>query len=300
MPRSHIFARRIVTASLLVGPLLLWLPSGGAAQSASDILDRALEHYEQRAEGIDNYTVVQSTKGVMTGMAGVTDQNGMTMYFEKTTVDGHPVFVVRNAKVDSVMRVQQRAGTSRSPAETMRVMKDHARLEGSDAVEGHDCWVLRVDDPAALTRLQETGAGVKLESMSMCLDKQEYVPRRMIVDGETSRGGESRPITMTTLMSDYREVEGLLHPFKTEIRMSGLSSSTMSPEEREKTREQLAEARAKMAEVPEAQRAMVEKMMGGQLEKLEKMLADDALSFTFVVQEVKVNAGPPAGGAGRM
>jgi hypothetical protein len=74
----------------------------------------------------------------------------------------------------------------------------------------------------------------------------------------------------------------------------------MSPEEREKTREQLAEARAKMAEVPEAQRAMVEKMMGGQLEKLEKMLADDALSFTFVVQEVKVNAGPPGGGAGRM
>jgi hypothetical protein len=300
MSRSLIFSRRIVAAGLLVGSLLPSLPSAGAAQSASEILDRALELYEQRADGIDNYTVVQSTEGIMTGMAGVTDQNHMTMYFEKTMVDGHPVFVVRNAKVDSVMRVQERAGTSRSPAETMRVMKDHARLEGSDAVAGHECWVLRVDDPAALARLQETSAAVKLESVSMCLDTEDYVPRRLILDGQTSMDGEARPVTITSLMSDYREVEGLLQAFKTEISMSGLSSSSMSPEDREKTRKQLADARAKLAEMPEAQRAMVEKMMGGQIDKMEQMLADDALTFTFVVQDVKVNAGPPERGVGGM
>jgi len=294
-------ARRAAAAYLLMGPLLLTLPSAGEAQSASEILDQALERYEQRAEGIDDYTVVQSTEGVMTGMAGVTDQNSITMYFEKTMVDGHPVFVPHNAAVDSLAKVQERAGINRSPSETLRAMKEHARLDGTDAVDGHDCWVLHVDDPEALTQLQQSGGenAVKLQAMSMCLDKEDYVPRSLIVEGESSMNGETRPITITTLMSDYREVDGLLQAYKTEINMSGISSSTMSPEEREKTRKQLEDARAQLADMPEAQRAMVEKMMGGQIEKLEKMLADDALTFTFVVQEVKVNKGPPGKGGGR-
>jgi len=33
---------------------------------------------------------------------------------------------------------------------------------------------------------------------------------------------------------------------------------------------------------------------------MEQMLADDSLTFTFEVQDVKVNAGPPEQGGGRM
>jgi len=282
-----------------MGFLVLILPCVGAAQSASDILDRALERYEQRAEGIDDYTVVQSMEGDLTGMPGAADQNLMTTYFEKTMVDGHPVFVTRNAALDSLAQMQG-AGASRSPAETLRLMKEHASLEGSDAVEGHACWELRVSDAAALARLQEVGGGsaMKLQALGMCLDKEEYVPRRLTMNGEMSGNGQTRPVTMTSIMSDYRDVQGLLHPFKTQVTMSGMASSSMSPEEREKTRTQLEEAKAKMAEMPEAQRAMMEKMMGGQLEKMEKMLADGALTLTFVVQDVKVNSGPPEEGGG--
>lgn len=283
------FARLTVATGLLVGPSLLAFPSAAAAQSASEILDRALQHYEQRAEGIDNYTVVQSTEGFLAG-------NTMTMYYEKTMVDGHPVFVVHNSGMDSIARMQERSGANRSAAETLRIMKDHASLEGSDVVDGHDCWILNVDDPASLTQLQgkDSEASMTLESMKMCLDKEDYVPRRLTMDGKASIDGKTHPITFTSLLSDYRNVEGLLHPFRTEVTMSGMSSGSMSPEDREKTRKQLAEAKAQIAKMPEAQRGMMEKMMGGQLEKLEQMLADDALTFTFLVQDVKVNAGPPS------
>jgi len=285
-----------------VGSLLVVVPSPGTAQSASEILDRALQRYEQRAEGIHDYTVVQSTEGdaMGMGMPGAASQKVTTIYFEKTMVHGHPVFVQHNATLDSLGQMQELAGVSRSTAETLRLMKEHASLQGTDVVEGHECWNLHVDDPEALAHFQEAGGGDARmrRALDMCLDKEEYVPRRLTLEGDTSVNGQTRPMTLTSTMSDYREVDGLLYPFKTEVRMSGVASSSMSPEEREKTRAQLAEAKASMAEMPEAQRAMVEKTMSGQIERLEKMLADDALTTTFVVQDVKVNAGPPRKGDG--
>ena len=38
-----------------------------AAQDAAEILDRMLEEYETRAEGIDDYTMVQSFMGYSSG-----------------------------------------------------------------------------------------------------------------------------------------------------------------------------------------------------------------------------------------
>ncbi len=297
MTPPHPLGRRFTGPALLAGALVCALPSLGAAQSASEILDNALQAYDQRMEGIDNYTVVQSAEGLGSMGGAMGDEGGMTMYFEKTMVDGHPVFrssTPTAPSMDSIMKMQEEAGVRRSPAETMRLMKDHAALDGSDQIDGHDCWVIKVDDPAALASLAEGAEGaLDMKSMTMCLDKENYVPRRITMEGEMSASGEPRPVTMTSLLSDYRDVDGLLHPFKTEISMSGMASGSMSPEEREKTRKQLAEAKAKMADMPEAQRAMMEKMMGGQLEKMEQMLAEDSFTMSFVVQEVKVNAGPP-------
>lgn len=283
----------------MAAALLCALPSLGAAQSASEILDNALQRYEQRMAGIDNYTVVQSAEG-MGGMASMMGDEGTTLYYEKTMVDGHPVFQVHHPAMDSIMQMQQQSGAMRSPAETMRLMKDHASLEGSDTVDGHDCWVIRVDDPAALAPMEdsESSSAMKLESMTMCLDKEEYVPRRMTMEGEMSVNGQTNTVDMESHMTDYREVDGLLHPFRTEVSMSGMTGS-MSPEERENTRKQLEEAKAKMAEMPEAQRAMMEKMMGGRLEQMEQMLAEGSMSFAFVVKDLKVNAGPPAPSGGR-
>jgi hypothetical protein len=49
--------------------------------------------------------------------------------------------------------------------------------------------------------------------------------------------------------------------------------------------------------MPEAQRAMMEGMLGAQIERLEGMLGGDgSMEMTITVREVKVNQGPPGGG----
>jgi hypothetical protein len=102
---------------------------------------------------------------------------------------------------------------------------------------------------------------------------------------------------MVSTLGDYRDVDGLLHPFRTEMRMSGMASGSMSPEEREELMENLARAKEQLAQMPEAQRAMAERMMGGQLESMEQMLAEDEFVVTTVVEEIRVNTGPPEAGS---
>jgi putative component of toxin-antitoxin plasmid stabilization module len=48
-------------------------------------------------------------------------------------------------------------------------------------------------------------------------------------------------------------------------------------------------------DMPEAQRAMAERMMKGQMEQLEKMMegGDDAMTVQTTVRELRVNQGPP-------
>ncbi len=50
-----------------------------------------------------------------------------------------------------------------------------------------------------------------------------------------------------------------------------------------------------MAEMPESQRQMMESMMKGQLEQLEKMVESGKMEITTQVKELKVNTGPPQG-----
>jgi hypothetical protein len=72
-------ARRDAMLPLAV---LLALPSAATAQSAEEILMTSLEEYEQRMDGIENYTIVQETMGFETELT-----------FVRTEVEGRTVFV---------------------------------------------------------------------------------------------------------------------------------------------------------------------------------------------------------------
>jgi len=62
-------------------------------------------------------------------------------------------------------------------------------------------------------------------------------------------------------------------------------------------RAQLDQMRAQLENIPQAQRAMVEGMLGAQIERLEKMLeGDGSMEMTITVKDIKVNQGPPGGG----
>jgi hypothetical protein len=67
--------------------------------------------------------------------------------------------------------------------------------------------------------------------------------------------------------------------------------------DQDELRAQLDEMRAQLDNLPQAQRAMMEGMMGAQIEQIEQMLGGEGgMEMTMTVKEIKVNAGRPGGG----
>jgi len=69
--------------------VVLALPSAATAQSAKKILMTSFEEYEQRMEGIENYTIVQETMGFETELTFVRteDDEGRTVFVLKGQED---------------------------------------------------------------------------------------------------------------------------------------------------------------------------------------------------------------------
>lgn len=273
---------------LFVAPLVTLVPATAEAQSAGEILQTALERYEARMEGIDDYSVTQEVMGMST-----------TTYFEKQTVDGHPVFRVASSSVQG-MGMEETGSLDdeavTNPYRFLPEVTDRATLDGSETLDGLDTWAVSIDDFSGL----DFGAPTPDEGDFrptrgvFYLDKDDYLLRQMRVEGEMERDGEAAPVTMVARMSDYREVEGLLHPFRIDMRIEGITAA-VSEEERAEIEQQMEQLQQQLESMPESQREMAEGMMGPQLEQMREMLSSGAMEMTLEVTELRVNEGPPGG-----
>lgn len=274
---------RRTTAVLASAALVLLTPLALPAQSAREVLDAAMEAHRSRTEGIENYTVIQTVMGFRT-----------TTHFERRTVDGESVLVPV-----STMGSEAGQQVPENPYRMYGTLAERAELVGTEAVDGEECHVVEVTDLEG-TGLAEAGpadsrGGWSPERLRMWVDTEDYVPRKMRMEEATSADGTGQPASFTVLFRDYRDVEGMLHPFRMELRTEGMGGG-MSEEERADLQESMAKMRKQMENMSPRQRKMMEKVMGGQLEKMEKMLTAGALDFTVTVEEIRVNEGPPEGG----
>ena len=126
------------------------------------------------------------------------------------------------------------------------------------------------------------------ESGTMYIDRDDYVLRRMVMDGTMNADGRSADFGMTMTMSDYRTTDGLLHPWMTEMVMTGLGAMR-GGEDGEDLESQIAEMRAQMEQIPESMRGMIE----DQIKMLEDSMQGDGMTVTMTVTDVTVNQGPP-------
>lgn len=276
-------SKLLFATALAAAPLLAAAPA--SAQSVEDIMNTAIEKYEQRMAGIDNYTVVQQTLGTT-----------VTTYYEKKIVDGKPVFVSSTVSIAG----QERPSPATGEFADIRQFADHATYEGREDVDGHSTYAIKVDKEAldAWRDALSAGAqgGFEMQSMTMYMDARDYVPRRIVVDGTMSQNGQSRQVTSTINLEDYRNIDGLLHPFRTTFSIEGIIGEGEGPSEEEiaNAREQLANFEKQLAEMPESQRAMVERMMGDRMKQVRELLESGGTKFTLEVQDVQVNQGPPS------
>ena len=256
---------------LLPLAVLLALPSAATAQSAKEILMTSLEEYEQRMEGIENYTTVQETMGFETELT-----------FVRTEVEGRTVFVPKGQ--------DEASGGISNFYRMYPKIAERAELEGRESVDGEQCHVVAINDFSGLDLNQEMGGqGAFVPKTGLLyVDTSDHLIRKMQMEGEITRDGQTSPMTAVTVLSDYRDVEGMLHPYLLNITATGLAAG-MSEEDAEEARKNLAEMEKNLEGMDDTQRAMVERMMGGQLEKLRKMLESGQFELTVVTKEVRVN-----------
>lgn len=266
--------------------LALLLAGPAAAQSGEEIMQQAVEAYEERVAGIEEYTVTQRVD--------VMGRTPVTNRFVKRTRDGRPVFVpASGGEGDDAPR-----GWG-NPYELFLSMAGRAELRGREAVDGHEVWTLAVDDFGGVDVGAMTPAGARGEfepdSATFRVDVESHVIRRISMQGRMVTGDGENPIRMTARFRDYRDRSGMLYPFRTEISVDGMDA-VMSPRDRARAERQLRRIRARLDTMSEARREKIEDRIRPQIEQLERAVEEGRVEVAVVVQELVVNPGQGAGG----
>lgn len=266
---------------LALGALLL--APAAAAQSAADVLDRAIAAYENMMRGVADYTLTQEVMG-----------NEMTTHFERRAGGealDYATFLVTPGGLRE-LGDDEGADFIQNPAMLAR-MKQQARLAGTETVGGTRAHAVAVDDFGALSRefnaAPNVGEGeLDVETATFYFGTEDALLRRVTMTGTVTKEGQGAPVEVDLLYDDYRTVSGLRYPFRTTMTLHGLAG-TLSPEQRQ----QLEEARRQMEQMPPEQREMMERMMGEQLRQFEQMAEGEEMQVQVLVKSLEVNAGRP-------
>lgn len=274
-------AARVLPAIVLAAAIVAaTAPAPATAQSAGEILRTALERYEQRMEGIDTYRVTQRVMGMTT-----------TNRFVKTTMDGHPVFV--QAGADSAVNRMPRGWGN--PYRLFPRLADRAELVGNADVGGHRTWHVAVTDFQGLeldAMTPDRAAGeFRPQRLDLHLDTGNHAIRKLELQGKMVTDTASRALSLTAGFDDYREVQGMLHPFRVSIRVQGMSAA-LPAGELERARQQLQRVQQQIEQLPEDQREKARQAMGDQLEQLRRIVESGEVRTEVVVTDLQVNEGP--------
>ncbi len=272
---------RVVHGATLATAALAVAASGVEAQSAAEIVDRMLSEYERRAEGVEDYTLVQDAMGIET-----------VSYFVKETMDGRPVFRLRaNSAGVTDFSDSGQGGVDEVYAWGEELAR-RAEYEGRRRVDDYELHVLSIDDFSGFDAWNDVSPDAEFVARrgSLFLDVDTYAPRQLVFEGDMTNAEGTHPVTTTVRLGDYREVGGMLVAYRTLVTIEGLGAAIDA-----ETRAQFQEMQRELDGLPPEQRAMVESMMASQLEQFRAMLEGDGAPLTveILVREVRVNAGPP-------
>jgi hypothetical protein len=281
--RQNMKLMRPILSALVLSAALPGLMQG---QSAAEIMRQALDAQVDRLAGVENVRIVQDIMGMET-----------SVYMEKREMDGVPVlFPVSISVAGMTNPVPQDMAQSDWSNPFQDEWIERAKLEGEETLDGHRSYILAIDDFNGLELPGMPGGnqagGITPKSMRFWMDRDDFLTRKVEMDMEgKGQDGSPQNIHMELFMEDYREVDGYIHPFVTRTLTRGMMQA--ADLDQAEIEAQLAQMRAQLDQIPEAQRAMVEGMLNAQIERLETMLnsEDGNMEMTITVKEIRVNAG---------
>lgn len=195
-------------------------------------------------------------------------------------------------------------GDAKQAADDFSKFISRARLDGTEPVvatsgepgQKRDAYRLVADNLTDIQLEQPKGdAKFTLDKATLWLDKEQLVPIRLLMEGKVESKGKTTPLTIEKLDLDYKQVGPLYESHRQVYRLAGMMAG-MSEKDRkkmEKAQADMAKAKAQLESMPPDQRAMVEKMMGSQMDKLDAMVSGDAVTSETEVVSIAINEGPP-------
>lgn len=131
---------------------------------------------------------------------------------------------------------------------------------------------------------------VAIHSIDLWIDAEYFVDRKLRMEGVMTENGQSRDVFMEQEWQDYRNVPNstLYEPYKRVMRAGGILTEAQQAELAE-AQTQLAQYEREMASMPAAERAMVESMMGGQIEQMRNMVSGGAIEIEVITTSIEIN-----------
>ena len=127
------------------------------------------------------------------------------------------------------------------------------------------------------------------QSGRMYIDTENYIPIRMNFDISYD---EEYTGSADMVMSDIRNIDGMLIPFMMEMKIEGISGS-MSAEDMAEAQESMKQFEEQMENATGLQKRIMERTIKPQMERLQKILEEGAMTMTTIIEDVQTNVTIP-------
>ncbi len=176
----------------------------------------------------------------------------------------------------------------------------YASFGGMETVDGQRAARIDVED-LGIRQPIEGGGTMEIDTLSIWIDPQYLKRRKFRMQGTMIEGREKRKFFMERENQDYRRVGDsfLYEPYLEIVRVGGVLSEKERKELAE-AQEELKKAEAQLAQMPAAQRKMMEKMMGKQMDQLRSMAEDGSMEMRIITTSIEINPDFSAPGFGGM
>ncbi|MEQ9563673.1 MAG: hypothetical protein RLN69_14240, partial [Woeseiaceae bacterium] len=262
-------------------------PANALANASPEELDQIADAYEMTGEALGSEIEDGlEDAGLPRGMLAATGSDPWATFDPRGMMGGGAQMY--RAMADAK---RQRAIDDAAPDDSLlqaEMFARDAKLIGTESVNGRDAFHIRREN---LNMVQESeGDSFTINTMDMWIDTQMYVPLKMVMSGIATSGKESRPMTMESLKLDYRQVpnSNMYESYRQVTKMAGV----LTPEQQKELQEaqkQMAEFEKQMAEMPAAQRDMIMRQMGPQMEMMKNMASGGGVEMVLEVHDLVVN-----------
>lgn len=226
--------------------------------------------------------------GLPPGLLSATGSDPWNTMDPRVMMGGNAKFLRAAAEAQREQQAYDPSNDAQAKLEQLSSFLDSAKLVGTEKIDGRAAFHLRAD---GINQVEKSdGQEYHMETINLYVDAKEYVPLKMRVDGRMVADGESQPMYIENIQSDYRKVPGsnMYESYHQAMTMAGL----MTPEQEAEMADAMAQMKdfeAQMASMPPDQRKMMESMMGPQLDMMRNMADGGGFRTEVIVREITVN-----------